>query len=245
MAQLLANMLDNAAKFTPDGGEIWITASATDLEVAITVGDSGRGIAEEHLGTVFDLFAQPGSHSGDGLGLGLTLVRRLTEMHGGSVEAASDGHGKGSRFTVQLPVAPSPGAAAGSAEPRAVDTRPLRRILVVDDNEDVAECIANRLTLDGHTVKLTHDGPSALEAVKTFAPDVVLLDVGLPGMNGYEVARRIREAEENSALVIIAVTGYGQSEDRVLSQRAGCDAHLVKPVDPDLLHAALELRVVR
>jgi signal transduction histidine kinase len=244
MAQLLANLLDNAAKFTPDGGEIWLTASATDLEIAITVRDSGRGIAEEHLRTVFDLFAQPGVHSGDGLGLGLTLVRRLTEMHGGRVEAASDGPGKGSQFTVRLPVAPSSDAVPESAEPRAVDAPQPRRILVVDDNEDVAEGLASSLVLDGHTVKTTHDGPSALAAVTTFAPDIVLLDVGLPGMDGYEVARRMREAGENLALVIIAITGYGQSEDRLLSQLAGCNVHLVKPVAPDVLRAALELRVV-
>jgi signal transduction histidine kinase len=247
LVQVVANLLDNAAKFTPDGGEIALQVVAVDADVAITVRDSGRGIASEHLSTVFDLFTQPGERAdraGQGLGLGLTLVRHLTEMHGGSVEVASDGPGTGSRFTVRLPIASAPGAKAPSADP-AVDVARSRRILVVEDNEDVAASLAMTLAHDGHTVRTVHDGSAALEAVQTFAPEVVLLDVGLPGMSGYDVARRLRETESGAPLAIIAVSGYGGGKERTLSRLAGCDAHLVKPVDPDALRAALRSRTAR
>lgn len=242
MVQVVANLLDNAAKFTPDGGEIELQAAATDTDVTISVRDSGRGIAKEHLATVFDLFMQPGTgaeRSGGGFGLGLTLVRRLTEMHGGSIEAASDGPGTGSRFTVRLPLAASPAVVPPSAAAARVETPAPRRILVVEDNRDVAESLAMELTLDGHTVKIAADGIAALAAVKTFAPDVVLLDIGLPGMSGYDVARRLRQGEQGADLLIIAVSGYGQGADHALWRQAGCDAYLLKPVDPDALHAAM------
>ena len=237
LAQLLANLLDNAAKYTLEQGRIRLTAEREDGQVRISVEDTGIGIPQEQLGNVFTLFKQLGTsleRAAGGLGVGLALVRSLAEMHGGSVEAASEGIGKGSKFTVRLPVAPTLRAAAVPTQAkRAAVTS--RRVLLVDDNEDLAEGFAVALAMSGHAVRVAQDGPAALEAMHAFAPDLVLLDIGLPGMDGCEVARRMRMERKSSDLTIVALSGYGREEDRRRSAAAGCDAHLVKPVDIDEL----------
>jgi CheY-like chemotaxis protein len=208
------------------------------------VRDSGVGIPPELLGSIFDLFTQADrslDRSQGGLGIGLTLVRRLVEMHGGSVEAHSEGLNQGSEFRVRLPIlrqVPRPAASINHASSQQ-SKGPASRILVVDDNVDAAESLALLLRLNGHEVRTAHDGPAALEADATFQPDVVLLDIGLPGMDGYGVARRLREQPRDKRLTIIAATGYGRDEDRFRSKEAGFDHHLVKPVDPSLLEEYL------
>src|SRR6185295_15927157 len=229
-SQLLANLLDNAAKYTPVGGRIWVSARSDDGRFEISVRDTGIGIPAQELGNVFDLFTQLESSVG-GLGLGLALVRDLAERHGGSVEATSEGPGMGSQFTVRLPGLP----ALPMPPPAVLKTARVpspRRLLIVEDHPDVAESLALILRCDGHEVRIAHDGPAALKVLKKFKPDVVLLDLGLPGMDGYQVARRMREEAPESNLTIIALSGSGQAEDHGQSMQAGCDAHLVKPVHP-------------
>ena len=245
LAQVVANLLHNAAKFTPEGGRIAVTAAEEDGRIALTVRDDGAGIAPAYLERIFELFAQ-GPPSLDrpqgGLGLGLTLARRLAELHGGTVEAASGGVGHGSEFTVRLPIAPA--SAESGIAPQEVaapdgrgarDTGPGRRVLVVDDNADAREALRYLLEEDGHDVRSAGDGPSALEEARSFQPDVVLLDIGLPGMDGYEVARALRAHPGGERALIVAVSGYGQAEDRARSRAAGFDQHLLKPVPPDRL----------
>lgn len=238
LAQVLANLLDNAAKYTPPGGQIWLSARSADGRIEIAVRDTGIGIPADKLSAVFDLFAQLDPSAG-GVGLGLALVRDLSERHGGSVEATSGGSGLGSQFTVRLPrlAAPDP------IRPPVVLKTPRmpnpRRLLIVEDHPDVAESLALILRRDEHEVRIAHDGPAALQVLSKFRPDVVLLDVGLPGMDGYEVARRMREEALESKLMIIALSGYGQTEAHRQSMQAGCDAHLVKPVHPDVLRSML------
>jgi signal transduction histidine kinase/ActR/RegA family two-component response regulator len=244
LAQVLANLLNNAAKFTPEGGRICLTAQRENGEAVISVRDTGMGIPAEVLPHIFDLFTQ-GQRSLDrsqgGLGIGLTLVRRLVELHGGSVQAFSQGPGKGSEFIVRLPLAaesqsqPSaPDAAAGANASTAT-----HRILIVDDNRDAADSLAVLLRLQGHEVQVAYDGVIALAVAATFRPEIVLLDIGLPGMSGYEVAHRLRQEPASAEVLLVAVTGYCQEEDRRRSQEAGFNAHLVKPVCPDTLHALL------
>ena len=240
LTQLLANLLDNAAKYTPDGGHIWLTTESIDDSVHIVVRDTGIGIPEAELLHIFDLFTRvdgASESSAGGLGIGLALVRRVAEMHGGSVEAASDGVGKGSRFTVRLPIIAATVRGLG-APPKAAmraEAPASRCILVVEDNDDVAQSLAMLLASDGHSVRIVPDGPLAIEAARILTPDVVLLDLGLPGMSGYEVARRIREDTAWAGVTIIALSGYAAEEHRLLAKQAGCDLHLVKPVDPDVL----------
>ncbi len=251
MAQVLSNLLNNAAKYTEAGGHIRLVVKVEGEMVGFRVRDNGIGIAAEMLSSVFDLFTQV-DHSLDrangGLGLGLTVVRSLVEMHGGSVQANSEGLGKGSEFVVLLPVwkdekAPVVEPTAGM--PPAPDdtnaaTKPApnrRKVLVVDDNVTSAQSLELLLTLEGHVVQVVHDGHSVLQAVAQQRHEIVLMDIGLPGMNGYEVARKLREQPELGNLFIIAVTGYAEDEARRLSREAGFDHHLVKPVDPDALLA--------
>ena len=244
LSQMLANLLDNAAKYTPDGGEISITAELADDQIFISVRDTGLGIPKGQLDKIFDLFTQldasPTSGS-RGVGMGLALVRNLAELHGGSVDVVSAGPGQGSMFTLRLPIFPTSDL-RDHAKKRADE--PLgsaghHRILLVDDDEDVAESLGALLAMDGHTVSTVSNGAAAIGALRTFEPDVVLLDLGLPGLDGYQVARRMRSEMPNVELVIIALSGYGESEHRHRSRDAGCDGHLVKPVQPELLRKFL------
>jgi PAS domain S-box-containing protein len=236
LAQVFANLLNNASKYTEPGGSIRLTAERQDDAAVVRVRDSGIGMAPEVVPHIFELFMQAdrsAARSQGGLGIGLTLVRQLVELHGGSVHAASPGLGQGSEFTVRLPALASAPALA-EPKPRAGRAAPARarRILVVDDNEDVADSLALVLRLGGHDVRVAHDGPAALEAAHAYRPEVVLLDIGLPGMTGYEVARRLRQQPPAGLALLIALTGYGQEEDRRRSCEAGFDVHLTKPVDP-------------
>jgi CheY-like chemotaxis protein len=237
MAQVLSNLLNNAAKYTDEGGEIALIAEREGREVVIRVRDNGTGIAPELLPHIFDMFTQADqtlSRSRGGLGIGLTLVRSLVEMHNGWVTASSAGPGLGSEFTIRLPISPEAPAEPPvdeSSGPDAVPRLPRRRILVVDDNRSNATSLGVLLRTLGQDVEMAYDGPAALELVRRRRPDLVLLDIGLPGMDGYEVARRCREDEGLRRITLVAMTGYGKDEDRRRSQEAGFNAHLVKPVD--------------
>jgi len=243
ISQVLANLLNNAAKYTPKGGQIWLTVRREGSTVALSVRDAGVGIATEMLSRVFDLFAQADrtyDRAQGGLGIGLTLVRSLVEMHGGSVEANSDGPGHGSEFIVRLPL-----AVGRLAVPEKQPTDSLcesvagRRVLVVDDSSDAADSLKMVLQLLGADVRSSNDGAAALEALETHRPAIVLLDIGMPGMDGYEVARRMRQLSIGQEAILIALTGWGQKEDRRRSKDAGFDHHLVKPVDFGALQALL------
>jgi two-component system CheB/CheR fusion protein len=247
LEQVLANLLNNAAKYTEPGGRIWLSAQRENDHVLLRVRDTGIGIPPKLLPRVFDLFTQ-GDRSLDrsqgGLGIGLTLVRSLVEMHGGTVEVHSEGIKRGSEFVVRLPVeaevlpeakAPSPKEIAEpqparAPQPAAGDSSASRRVLVVDDNVDLVMTTTLLLRKMGHEVYSAHDGPAALEAADAYLPEVVLVDIGLPGMNGYEVARHLRQRAGFDRVLLVAMTGYGQQEDRQRSQQAGFDHHLVKPV---------------
>jgi PAS domain S-box-containing protein len=272
LAQVLANLLDNAAKYTPDGGHIELAVSESGVRsqgsgvwgqgsgetalltpdsclltpeggAILSVRDNGMGIAADLLPHVFDLFTQGEcslARSAGGLGIGLSMVKRLVEMHGGSVEGRSAGPDQGSEFIVRLPLSRSqesgvrsqePAIGPSSLTPDSCLLTPGRRVLVVDDNTDAVASLAILLQAGGHQVQTAHDGPAALEAAQVFQPEVVLLDIGLPGMSGYEVARQLRRQPGLEKTRLVAVTGYGQEEDRRQAQAAGFDAHLVKPAD--------------
>jgi two-component system, sensor histidine kinase len=243
LEQVLCNLLNNAAKYTEQGGHIHLAVARRGHEVIVRVRDTGVGIPADLLPRIFDLFAQADrslARAQGGLGIGLTLVKKLVEMMGGSVQAKSDGPGKGSVFTVRLPVLSevAPEEPERPAEELQPTGRPLR-VLVVEDIESVAEMLVLLLKLWGHDVRSVHDGPTALVAAKTYRPDVIFLDIGLPGMNGYEVARQLRQEASGKRPLIAALTGYGQEEDRRLSREAGFDHHMVKPIDPNALEAFL------
>jgi PAS domain S-box-containing protein len=234
LVQVFDNLLNNSCKYTNPGGEIWVTAERQGAEVVVTVKDTGSGIPPDKLDSIFDMFMQvdrSAARSQGGLGIGLTLVKRLVEMHGGSIEARSAGEGRGSEFAVRLPIL------AGSVKPSrpvprsAAQLPENRRILIVDDNSDAAVSLAMLLQIAGNHTYTAHDGFEALEAVERYRPDVMLLDIGLPKLSGHEVCRRVRQRPDGSAIVIIALTGWGQESDRRKSQDAGFDGHLVKPVD--------------
>ena len=237
LAQVVANLLTNAAKYTEPGGLVQVSAERDDGEVVLRVRDTGVGIAPEMLPRVFDLFVQEGqslARSRGGLGLGLTIVRSLVSLHGGTVTAHSDGDGRGATFTIRLPHVPAP-AGRGVDVPgadAALDLPAVRpRVLVVDDNVDAAVLLADMLSDAGCTTRAVYDGPTALEAAVAFEPDVALLDIGLPVMDGYELARRLAAHPRLTGVRLVAVTGYGQPEDRERTRDAGFHAHLVKPVD--------------
>jgi len=243
VAQVLANLLNNAARYTPDGGGIWLTADRDNGHVVVRVRDTGIGLSAAMLPRVFDIFAQadPGlDRTEGGLGIGLTLVKSLVDMHSGTVEARSAGVGQGTEFIVRLPVGSEGRPRPVEAEPAPPVSAPAsRRILVVDDNLDTVESLALLLHLMGHEVHTAGDGPSALEAALADPPDLVLLDIGLPGMNGYEVAVRIRKQPELKDTILVAITGWGQEEDRRRAREAGFDHHLTKPADPAVLQKLL------
>ncbi len=235
LAQVLQNLLNNAAKYTPPGGRIELHAEFDGHSVAIRVVDSGIGIPREMLPRVFDMFTQVDrsiERSSGGLGIGLTLVQRLVELHGGTVEARSEGPDKGSEFIVRLPA--SVESSEDAAPANSSDAKSVRRVrvLIVDDNIDSADTLTEMLRASGHDVDTAYDGAAGLAAVDSHRPDVVLLDIGLPKVNGYDVARKIRQSDPQRRIVLVAVTGWGQDEDRRRSQHAGFDHHLVKPVDP-------------
>jgi CheY-like chemotaxis protein len=238
------NLLNNAAKYSGNGGHIRLSAHVQGDEVVISVKDQGVGIPPEQLPQMFELFAQGDralARSEGGLGIGLTVVKKLVEMHGGSVMARSEGKGKGSEFTVRLPRAARPTASKPKQGVPAAGGRKFARILVVDDNVDMARGMARLLKLLGHEVAVAHSGPEGIDVAREQRPDFILLDIGLPGMDGYEVAARLRQEECCKDSVIIAVTGYGQDEDRRRSKEAGFDHHLVKPLDHDALLSLLSV----
>ena len=245
LSQVLANLLNNSAKYTPEGGQIGLTVGSQDGQAVVRIRDNGVGIPAEMLARVFEMFTQVNrsAHgSQGGLGIGLTLVRNLVEMHGGTVEAHSEGSGKGSEFVVRLPLVeprtPEP-ESAGTKEPACSGAAVKHRVLVVDDNIDAAESLGRMLQLMGNQVRTAHDGPSALAAAADFIPEVVLLDIGLPGMDGHEVARRLRLLSGLQKAVLVAQTGWGQEEDRRRSREAGFNHHLVKPVSAAAVQAVL------
>jgi CheY-like chemotaxis protein len=238
LAQVMGNLLNNACKFTDRGGHIWLSVERESEQVVVRVRDNGIGIAAEQFPRLFEMFTQLDTsleRSRDGLGIGLTLVKTLVEMHGGTVEVHSGGPGRGSEFVVRLPIfEDSRQSPTGSALSQQMPASG-RRILIVDDNEDGAQSLALLLKLDGHETHTAHDGLEALAAADRLRPDVVLLDIGLPKLNGYEVCRHLRQQPWGKGLVLVALTGWGQEEDRQRSTEAGFDTHLVKPVDHEAL----------
>jgi signal transduction histidine kinase len=241
LAQVLSNLLNNAARYTDPGGEIGLEAHAEDDEVVVTVSDNGSGLSEEALSGVFDMFTQADSRDirgQHGLGIGLALVRSLVQMHGGSVSARSDGPDRGSQFCLRLPLA-TPGirplAEILAGPPARID----HRILVVDDNRDAADSLATLLQMVGANVEVAYDGPEALRLIEAFHPRVAVLDLGMPGMSGLDVARRIRQRQGKDACTLIALTGWGQDSDRQLTRDAGFNHHLTKPVDFGEMQAVL------
>lgn len=242
LAQVVGNLLNNASKYTPPGGMIEVTARQQGHEAVIDVTDNGIGIPEAQLSEVFEMFNQVNramDRSQGGLGIGLALVRRLVELHGGSVAARSPGPGQGSTFTLRLPLAEAVGKADESGSHGSPALHALKkRVLVVDDNEDAAEMLALMLKQAEYDTSQASDGPSALAAVESFTPDVVILDIGLPGMSGYDVARVLRRQKGNE-LELIALTGWGSREDKQKAFEAGFDVHLTKPVDANMLYRAL------
>ncbi len=249
LTQMMANIVNNAARYTPPGGNIWITGRAEGETATLSVRDDGCGIEPAMLERIFGMFVQGRTalqRIGGGLGIGLALARRIAELHGGSLSARSEGEDKGSEFTFTIPLTEQPRTkgrperhAGGRA---AAKTVAARRVLVVDDNMDAAGALGMLLKSLGHDTRVVYDGAQALQAAQHFRPDVVLLDIGMPGLDGYEVARRLRAIDPEHSMRIIAVTGWGQDTDREKSQEAGFDLHLVKPVDTNDLVLALNER---
>jgi CheY-like chemotaxis protein len=239
LAQVFANLLNNSAKFTPRGGHVWLTVEQEGSDVVVKVRDNGVGIPAGMLPKIFEMFTQGDRslvQSQGGLGIGQNLMRGLVEMHAGRVEVHSDGPGKGSEFVVRLPVLFS--SDRGYSEDKDDWNRcsSAYRILVVDDNVDSADSLSMLLELMGHDTRTAYDGLAAVETATAFRPNVILLDIGLPKLNGYDACRRIRERQWNETVVIIALTGWGNDEDKCRSKEAGFNFHMLKPVDP----AALE-----
>jgi PAS domain S-box-containing protein len=238
LGQVVVNLLNNAAKYTPEGGRIEVSVGQQDGTALIKVKDNGLGISETLLPKVFDLFAQGErslARAEGGLGIGLTLARRIVEMHRGTIEAASGGLNLGSEFTVRLPLATWKSADTPGSADEYFTAAGVCRVLVVDDNDDSAQTMAMMLQLEGHRAKVAHDGRAALDVAREFKPHVVLLDIGLPEMDGFDVARRMRETPDLADTMLVAMTGYGQEEDRRRTSQAGFAHHLVKPIDPEAL----------
>jgi two-component system CheB/CheR fusion protein len=243
LEQVISNLLINAAKYTDPGGRIDVTVSRETGNAVIRVIDNGNGISPDLLPFIFDLFVQAGrtlDRTQGGLGIGLTLVRRLVELQDGSVEAKSQGLKKGSEFIVRLPILPEGSIVLPVTSPVVPKKESFaKRILLIEDNVDAAMTTKMLLELQGHTVQTAVDGPSGIGIAQQFQPEVILLDIGLPGMDGYEVARRLRKLPETAKVPLIALSGYGQKEDRQKSKEAGFDHHLVKPADIEQLAALI------
>ena len=257
LSQVLSNLLNNAAKYTPPGGNVWLTVATDGDDVTFSVRDDGQGIAADEMSRVFELFVQSRAQSQidrthGGLGIGLTLVKRLVELHGGTVRGFSAGIGKGSEFVVRLPgavISEKPRLADGSpmlagasmgnsATPTLTAMSPLR-IVVVEDNDDIRETLKDLLVMCGHEVDVAEDGERGVELVLERKPDIALIDIGLPGLDGYHVASAVRDRQPGRETRLIALTGYGQPDDRKKALDAGFDAHLVKPVDLERLSKVL------
>jgi CheY-like chemotaxis protein/two-component sensor histidine kinase len=243
LTQVFMNLLNNAVKYTPRDGHISLAVECDDGEAFVRIRDDGVGICEFDLPRVFEMFYQGKNHADDaqgGLGLGLALVRRLTELHGGSVRAHSAGPDQGSEFEIRVPLTSHLDRAPIIAQARKSTAKPpSRRILVADDNRDAAETLATILRLEGNEVDIAYDGADAVSAMSKFQPDVVLMDLGMPKLDGYAAARAIRSVARGASVVLIAISGWGGDVDRQLSQEAGFDRHLVKPVVPSDLLAVL------
>lgn len=247
LSQVLLNLLDNASKYSPEGSRIEVDVRQLGAEVDIQVRDNGSGISPELLSTIFDLFQQGMrtlDRSQGGLGIGLTLVKRLVELHDGQVTASSPGPGQGSTFSIRLPIV-GEAAILPVPESPALSPRASMRVLVVDDDSDVRESTALLLELNGYEVKMADSGEAAIKLIETFHPDVVLLDIGMPGEDGYQVAQRIRRLPNESGLLLIALSGYGQAKDLARSQEAGFNHHLVKPLNFTMLSDLLSERVAQ
>jgi CheY-like chemotaxis protein len=249
LAQVFSNLLNNAAKYTEQGGRIWLTVETarggmqSPDEVIIRVKDTGVGIPPDQLPHIFDMFTQVDhslERSQGGLGIGLTLVKSLTEMHGGTVEVLSEGRGKGSEFVVRLPiVSESPAQQQSPAEDECNAAAGPCKVLIVDDSEDTATSMRTILLMMGHDVRIARDGMEAVETAGSYQPHIVLLDLSLPKMNGYEVARHIREQPWGKDMKLVALTGWGQDQDKQRSKEAGFDLHVTKPVEPAALEELL------
>jgi PAS domain S-box-containing protein len=243
LTQLLGNLLTNAARYTPDGGRITVRGGRDGGEAFVTVRDTGRGIAPDNLEAIFGMFVQgkePLQRVGGGLGIGLALARRIAELHDGTLSARSGGEGKGAEFTLRLPAgAPAAEPAVAQRRAAAPDSVPAKRVLIVDDNLDAAATLDGLMRALGHTTRVAHGGAQALALAEAFHPQVVLLDLGLPDINGYEVARHLRE-RAGAPMKIVAVTGWGAESDRSRAREAGFDVHLVKPVDEAMLQRIVE-----
>jgi CheY-like chemotaxis protein/anti-sigma regulatory factor (Ser/Thr protein kinase) len=242
LEQIVLNLITNAVKFTPPGGRIEVAVTDEDGDAVVRVADEGIGMPADLLPRVFDLFVQGRrglDRAGGGLGLGLTLVRRLVELHGGRVEAHSEGPGRGSVFTVRLPALAAAPAGPAAAPTASAAPTPSRRVLVAEDNDDSREMLQVWLQGLEHEVHVAADGVAAVDLALRVRPDIAFIDIGLPGLDGYEVARRIRAEERSEAMRLIALTGYGQPEDRRRALDAGFDDHVVKPMDLDALVRAL------
>jgi CheY-like chemotaxis protein len=252
LTQIISNLLNNAARFTADGGHIALTVRRQGARVVLSVKDDGVGIPPDMRARVFDMFTQiewPAQRKQEGLGIGLALVKRLVEMHEGEVEARSEGPGCGSELVVRLPLATDGragrddqtivGAVARSGRDAADGSRP-ERILVVDDNVDAAETLSRLLRMHAHEVRVEHDGLSAVAAARDMNPDIVLLDIGLPKLDGLEVAKILRARVDGPRPLLVAMTGFGQAKDRARTAAAGFDHHLTKPIDPKLLQSLMQ-----
>jgi len=248
ISQALTNLLNNSAKYTPQGGRIRLEAAADEASVTIRVIDNGIGLDREALATVFEMFRQAGDRNGTegGLGIGLTLARQLVEMHGGSIEAHSEGEGQGAEFAIRLPLAATTAPRKEQQPSPASDGQPARlKVLVVDDNADLVEMLSMVVEAAGHHVRKAFDGRSGISAALEYQPDLILLDVGMPDMHGTEVAKELRRHREVAGARIVALTGWGQAEDRQRTADAGFDDHLTKPADPGQIQRILEEVAVR